>query len=124
MTEHELKCWPEPFKDVLDGVKLCEVRKNDRDFKVGDVLLLREWRRERDTHLGGDFTGQRVRMRITHVVAGGLFGLPADMCVLSISPAPEGRSADVCEAVRKAVIKGKRVGVQIKNVHQPKRSAS
>jgi len=40
---HELKCYPQFFEAVWSGDKLFEVRKNDRDFKVGDSLLLVEW---------------------------------------------------------------------------------
>lgn len=40
MRIHELKTDPKPFDAVYDGRKLCEVRNNDRDFQVGDLLLL------------------------------------------------------------------------------------
>ena len=40
MRIHELKTDPIPFLAVYDGRKLCEVRNNDRDFQVGDLLLL------------------------------------------------------------------------------------
>jgi hypothetical protein len=43
MKFHDLKSWPLPFMRVRDGVKRFEVRKNDRNFKSGDVVLLREF---------------------------------------------------------------------------------
>lgn len=36
---HELKTLPEYFELVRKGIKNFEVRKNDRDFKVGDMLF-------------------------------------------------------------------------------------
>jgi hypothetical protein len=40
---HELKTWPEYFKPLLEGTKTFEIRNNDRNFKVGDFLILQEW---------------------------------------------------------------------------------
>lgn len=41
-TTHELKIDPIPFTLTMDGKKPFEVRYNDRDFKIGDGLILRE----------------------------------------------------------------------------------
>jgi hypothetical protein len=40
---HELKIWPQYFDAVMTGRKNFEVRKNDRGFQAGDVVILREW---------------------------------------------------------------------------------
>ncbi|MCR1915449.1 DUF3850 domain-containing protein [Lactobacillus johnsonii] len=40
---HELKILPEYFRAQATGVKTFEIRKNDRNFKVGDDLWLREY---------------------------------------------------------------------------------
>lgn len=94
MTTHELKCWPEPFAAVVAGTKRHEVRRADRDFKVGDVLQLREWDPGIDQgmsyQLGTEppprgYTGRSAEVRITYVSAAGTWGLPADLCVLSIA---------------------------------------
>lgn len=39
---HQLKCEEKYFKDACYGKKTFEVRKNDRDFHVGDYLALNE----------------------------------------------------------------------------------
>jgi ASC-1-like (ASCH) protein len=41
--EHHLKIQPVHFEAVCSGLKLAELRKNDRDFKAGDILQLHEW---------------------------------------------------------------------------------
>ena len=43
MTIHELKILPEYFKAQKAGKKNFEIRKNDRDYKVGDKLVLTEY---------------------------------------------------------------------------------
>jgi len=95
VAEHELKTWPEPFAAVLAGAKRHEVRHNDRGFAVGDALHLREWEPCTTCHGAGDHccdsaggvrTGRSLRVRVTHLTPGGSFGLPRDLCVMSIEP--------------------------------------
>ena len=43
MTIHKLKLNACYYDDSASGIKTFEIRKNDRNFKVGDVLELREW---------------------------------------------------------------------------------
>ncbi len=38
-----LKILPEYYKEVLIGNKTFEIRKNDRDFKVGDTIILMQY---------------------------------------------------------------------------------
>lgn len=75
---HELKILPEYFGAVADGTKKAEYRYNDRDFKVGDVLVLKEW-----TCTG--YTGRRACFKITHILEG-VYGLPEGWAILSIEP--------------------------------------
>lgn len=79
MTTHRLKTWPEPFAAVVSGEKTHEVRKDDRGFKVGDTLVLCEWIPESAT-----YTSSTVTRTVTHIARG--WGLPLDLCVVSIVP--------------------------------------
>ncbi|WP_411680446.1 DUF3850 domain-containing protein [Clostridium thailandense] len=40
---HHIKTWTKYFKDAKSGIKPFEVRKNDRDYQVGDTLILEEF---------------------------------------------------------------------------------
>lgn len=49
---HELKTHPEYFQLVKQGLKNWELRKNDRNFQIGDWLTLREYDPETSTYTG------------------------------------------------------------------------
>ncbi|WP_368774010.1 DUF3850 domain-containing protein [Klebsiella pneumoniae] len=59
---HDLKIYPEFFSAVCTGVKRAELRKNDRDYRVGDTLRLMETPRG-SCHQTGEF----INVEITHI---------------------------------------------------------
>ncbi|HDH1787632.1 TPA: DUF3850 domain-containing protein, partial [Klebsiella quasipneumoniae subsp. similipneumoniae] len=59
---HDLKIYPEFFSAVCTGVKRAELRKNDRDYRVGDTLHLMETPRG-SCHQTGEF----INVIITHI---------------------------------------------------------
>lgn len=59
---HKLKIHPAYFKDVCTGKKSFEIRKNDRDYKVGDILLLQEFVPETKEH-----TGRVVERKVIYI---------------------------------------------------------
>ena len=62
MTTHIVKSWPQFFKPMVDGTKKHDLRKNDRDWKIGDILELQEF----DPILG-EYTGSVAAMKITFI---------------------------------------------------------
>ncbi len=86
---HILKTWPEPFQAVLDGRKRYEIRVDDRGFAVGDILHIKEWDpspKTFGTPLDFHYTSRTIRARVLYITPGGSWGLPANLCVMSISP--------------------------------------
>lgn len=81
MQTHELKTWPGPFEAIRSGRKRHEVRVGDRPYVEGDFLLLREYDKDTDT-----YSGRQELVRVGYVSAGGTFGLPANLVVMSIQP--------------------------------------
>ena len=77
MTTHELKTLPPYFGDVFSGRKTFEIRRNDRDFQVGDELRLREW-----SETGG-YTGSVVTVRVDYMTD---FSQKDGFVVMSIRP--------------------------------------
>jgi len=76
---HHLKSWPDPFSQVLDGSKLHEVRSADRNFRSGEIVILKEWDPE-----SKEFTGRSLRAEIGNITYPGFWGLPDPLCVFSL----------------------------------------
>lgn len=87
MTQtHQLKSWPEFFAPILKGEKNFELRKNDRNFAVGDMLQLYEWEPSTGKRTGRELT-KVVTYRLDGIGPGGippLHGLSRGYCILSL----------------------------------------
>lgn len=85
MTTHELKCWPVPYGALFDRSKTHEIRKSDRNYQVGDVLRMREWKPSVHTEGDdGEYTGAELAVVVTYITRGPAWGLAADLCVMSV----------------------------------------
>jgi len=90
--KHELKTRGEYFQAIKRGEKTFEVRNNDRDFKVGDTLLLKEWNPKgynsvAPSELVGEYTGEELEVKVTYILKepiGVNFGLLGNTVVMSI----------------------------------------
>lgn len=93
MTIHRLKIWPKFFKSVKIGEKSFEIRKNDRDFKVGDILVLQEWSPETDS-----YTGDVVTKKISYILDGGVFGLECGFVCMALAATDDLSGLILCHA--------------------------
>lgn len=74
---HRLKTLPGPFRAIRRGEKVHEYRRNDRDFQVGDYLLLQEWE-------NGEYTGESLTVRVTYITRDEEWGGSAGFVCMSI----------------------------------------
>ena len=74
---HKLKLAKMFFEDVRLGRKSFELRKNDRDYQIGDILELREMD-------NGEPTGRVIEKKITYILEG-FAGLKEDYCILALA---------------------------------------
>ena len=76
MNYHELKTWDEFWDDLVSGAKTFEIRKDDRNFKVGDVLIQKKLNPRTKT-----FSGDILNFYITYKTT---FKQKKGYCVLGI----------------------------------------
>lgn len=90
---HRIKCFLRFFHLTEDGKKLFEIRKMDREYKVGDIIELNE------THKG-TYTGRMAMFRIECIITDSDFpeGINKGYAVLGISPITETYGGDNVES--------------------------
>lgn len=88
MAVHELKTDSDVFQAVVKGDKTFEIRRNDRDFQVGDLLVLHETVSTGAEMAAGaplEYTGGECLVRVDYIMNGPIYGLIDGWCVMSIS---------------------------------------
>ena len=88
---HELTILPKYFEDVAHQKKTFEIRKNDRNYNVGDTLILKEWYR-------GKYTGREVKRTVSYIYYGdGCYGLSDEYVVMAIRGARVVLDENLCK---------------------------
>lgn len=77
MKTHRLKTIQPFFSLIKLGIKTFEVRKNDRDFEIGDYVYLQEYDKILD-----QYSGHEIKAVITYVLKS-FDGLDDGFCVFS-----------------------------------------
>ena len=74
---HELKIAPRFFEDVEKGKKKFEFRKDDRDYRVGDTITLKEFSENK-------YTGREIKdLKINYILRDcPEYGLPEGFCII------------------------------------------
>lgn len=77
MKVHYLKIAPEYFEAVISKRKRFEIRKDDREYEVGDVIVLKEWK-------DGKFTGNASGLLAIRYILRNApeYGLKKGFCIL------------------------------------------
>lgn len=92
---HKLKTDSYYYDDSASGIKTFEIRNNDRNFKVGDILELREWVwSELDRE--GAYTGAVHWKIITYIFDDAKY-LPNGYVCLAVSPIAEPEEDTPCD---------------------------
>lgn len=77
MRVHELKTYPHYFQETMDGHKPFEIRLNDRNFQVGDIVILKEWDNIR-------YSGRELRGVIQYILDDKFIGLAKGYVAFSL----------------------------------------
>lgn len=85
MEVHKLKTDPDLFQASLEGRKPYEIRKMDRNFAEGDLLVLRETKHSAEEMANGaslEYTGRIITRLVSHMHTG--HGMQDGWCLLSV----------------------------------------
>lgn len=81
MKKHILKILPQYFEAVINGCKNFEIRKNDRFFKLNDILFLKEY-----NPIEKKYTGCTAKCKVIYILYHEDFpeGIQDGYCVMGI----------------------------------------
>ena len=63
MITHNLKTWPNIFEEMYKGNKSFDIRENDRNFQIGDQIILDEY-----DNINNTYTGRHLHAKITYIM--------------------------------------------------------
>ena len=91
MRYHKLKTLAQYWERVQSGEKTFEIRKNDRDFQVGDILELEYYNPNEPIQQVYNYNPLYnynppliIKVQVKYIINGGKFGLDVDYCVMAI----------------------------------------
>jgi len=61
---HHVKSWPQYFRAITTGQRTHDLRRNDRDYKVGDTMILEEFNPTTQA-----YTGHKCEVEITSITS-------------------------------------------------------
>lgn len=75
---HNVKCWPAFYRDIKNGIKNFDLRRDDRKYEVMDCLCLREYDPDKR-----NYTGRGITKQITYILRD-FPGIEKGYCILSL----------------------------------------
>ncbi len=106
--KHEVKSWPEFYREIVTGSKKHDLRRaDDREFEVGDIVRYREWDPLRQI-----YTGSTLLAKITYKTGANApcalspQALDPKFCILSIEVVKEEHDEFQGEMRRAALARG------------------
>lgn len=76
---HDLKIETQYYNDIENGDKNFEIRKNDRNYQIGDMVYFKEV--VNDVATGKELNG----VEITYILHGGKYGLHTGYCIFEFN---------------------------------------
>lgn len=73
---HELMILKKDYDLMKKGIKTFSLRENDKNYKVGDIIILKEY----IDAIG--YTGRKIIKQISYILDGGNSGLNENYCIL------------------------------------------
>ena len=94
---HEIKIRPEYFEKAKDWSKPFELRKDDRPYQLGDIVILKEF-----SYSEGIYTGRQAVRKISYILRDCPdYGLKDGYCIIGFAFEPIGSGKIDCDKMDK-----------------------